>query len=642
MRCLRLLLVCVAFSAVSAAANPGIDWLPITPSDLHTNPSSLPAGSPAVQLYYADEIDDQNHTEFFYYRIKILNENGKRYANAEIAIYPETKLRDLQARTIRPDGSIVELTAAPFEKVVVKTRGVKVMAKELTFPEANVGAIIEYKFTIQHKHFVGRYWVLEHELFTVKQHFVFKFGKTTDVSFTASGTKAQPVRGKDAFELELENTPAFEPEEQMPPPDSYKATIRFTYGQSGGWNNFYWGLTVNSWGRYFDAFIGDRKEIHEASAEAIGKATNPDAKLRLLYARAQQIKNLSYGTGESDRKDLKEAKNIADVLKHGYGTRQEIAVLFVALARAAGFNANVVLATDRSRRFYPSNTTHPDQYDFTLVAVEVNGKDVFLDPGTRFCPFGLRRWSSTSTPAVKLQRFGASFFDLPASKQDQAVIYRLAEIGLNEAGDVHGSVSLRFEGSEALDRRLLAIETDDAGRKKALEEEMKQWLPAQAAVTMIGAEGWEDESGPLVADFKIDLPAFATAAGKRLLVPTVLFQAKQEATFQSAVRKYPVYFPYAFSEFDAVTIQLPEGTALENSPSPLVAEFYWGDYQNTTNISGTKIIATRNLVLKRHYFDPSGYSELKRFFDQVRVGDELHAVLNRDEKKPETANTTAH
>ncbi len=642
MRWLRLLLLCVSFTAASPASNPGTDWLPVSQNDLRTNPGSLPPGSPAVQLYYADEIDDQSHTEFFYYRIKILNENGKRYANREIPIFPDTKLRDLQARTIRPDGSIVELTSAPFEKVIVKTRGVKVLAKELTFPEATLGSIIEYKFTIQHKRFVGRYWVMEHELFTVKQHFLFKYGKTTDVSFTATATKAQPVRGKDAFELELENTPAFEPEEQMPPPDSYKATIRFTYGQKSGWNNYYWGLTVNSWARYFDEFIGDRKEIREASAEVVGKATDPESKLRLLYARAQQIRNLSYGTADSERKDLHEAKNVADVLKHGYGTRQEIAVLFIALARAAGFNAHVVLATDRSRRFYPSNTTHPDQYDFTLVAVDMKGKDVFLDPGTRFCPYGLRRWSSTSTPAVKLERFGGSFFDLPASRQDQAIIYRLAEISLNGAGDVHGSISVRFEGSEALDRRLIAIETDEAGRKKALEDEMKQWLPAQATVTMIGAEGWEDSSEPLVADFKIDLPAFATTVGKRLLVPTILFQAKQEATFQSPVRKYPVYYPYAFSEFDAVTIQLPEGTALENPPAPLVAGFIWGDYQNTTKISGNKIISARNLVLKQHYFDPSGYTELKRFFDQVRVGDELHAVLNRNDKKPETATAAAH
>ena len=284
-----------------------------------------------------------------------------------------------------------------------------------------------------------------------------------------------------------------------------------------------------------------------------------------------------------------------------------------------------------------------------LLCVSFTAACSASNPGTDWLPVtqsDLRTTPSSlapgSPPALKLVRSGGFFFDLPASSPDQAVIYRLAEISLNEAGDVKGSISLRFEGSEALDRRLIAMETDAAGRKKALEEEVKEWLPAQANVTMIEAEGWEDQSGPLVVDFKIDLPAFATTVGKRLLVPTILFQAKQEATFQSPVRKYPVYYPYAFSEFDAVTIQLPEGTALENPPAPLVAGFIWGDYQNTTKISGNKVITARNLVLKRHYFDPSGYSELKRFFDQVRVGDELHAVLNRNDKKPETGTATAH
>src|SRR5260221_6340956 len=105
---------------------------------------------------------------------------------------------------------------------------------------------------------------MDHDLFTHKHPFLFKYGKTPDLSLTATATKAQPVRGKDAFELELENTPAFEPEEQMPPPDSYKATIRFAYGQKIGWNNFYSGLTVNSSARYFDECIRDLEEIREA------------------------------------------------------------------------------------------------------------------------------------------------------------------------------------------------------------------------------------------------------------------------------------------------------------------------------------------------------------------------------------------
>jgi len=46
----------------------------------------------------------------------------------------------------------------------------------------------------------------------------------------------------------------------MPPPDSYKATIRFIpYGNTAGWNNYYGSRSI-SWGALLDILLG-RKEI---------------------------------------------------------------------------------------------------------------------------------------------------------------------------------------------------------------------------------------------------------------------------------------------------------------------------------------------------------------------------------------------
>ena len=60
--------------------------------------------------------------QFFYHRIKILTDAGRQYANVEIPIDPLFHFVDLKARTIHPDGSIVEFTGKPFEKTIVKTR----------------------------------------------------------------------------------------------------------------------------------------------------------------------------------------------------------------------------------------------------------------------------------------------------------------------------------------------------------------------------------------------------------------------------------------------------------------------------------------------------------------------------------------
>src|SRR5215467_8077171 len=86
------------------------DWLPVTSHDLEVKEVPGTPGADAVQLYFADYINDEDQSEFFYHRIKILNEKGNRHADVEIVLPAEGTLCGLKARTIHPDGKITEFT----------------------------------------------------------------------------------------------------------------------------------------------------------------------------------------------------------------------------------------------------------------------------------------------------------------------------------------------------------------------------------------------------------------------------------------------------------------------------------------------------------------------------------------------------
>jgi hypothetical protein len=122
------------------------DWLEITAHDREVKEVPGDPGASAIQLYFADYHDDDSGTQFFYHRIKILNDAGRKYANVEIPIEPLYHFIDLKARTIHPDGSIVEFTGKPFEKTLVKTGDFKFIAETFAMPDVTVGSIIEYKY----------------------------------------------------------------------------------------------------------------------------------------------------------------------------------------------------------------------------------------------------------------------------------------------------------------------------------------------------------------------------------------------------------------------------------------------------------------------------------------------------------------
>ena len=92
-----------------------------------------------------------------------------------------------------------------------------------------------------------------------------------------------------------------------------------------------------------------------------------------------------------------------------------------------------------------------------------------------------------------------------------ALLRARTSIALQPGGFRSARILWRFPRVEA--------DRDDAGRKKALEEELKQLLPAGAVLKATDIKGWDSIEEPLIATFSLEVPAYAAVAGKLLMVP---------------------------------------------------------------------------------------------------------------------------
>jgi hypothetical protein len=428
----------------------------------------------------------------------------------------------------------------------------------------------------------------------------------------------------------------FESEGYMPPEEDYKPQVRFFYGgREVASAEKFWEDAGREWYEESESFIGRRREIAEEAARVIGAETDPMKKLRKLYARAQQIRNLSYErerTEQEEKKEnLKPDQSATDVLVRGYGDREDVGRFFVALARAAGFDASVLRVSNRQERFFDRSVLSKAQLDWEIALVKEGGQNYFLDPGTRFCPFGLVRWMHTSTLALKLEKNGGTFIKVPAAGYDRAMLRRSADLALDPAGSLKGTLTVRFEGGEALERRLDALETDELGRREELEREAQDWLPAGAKLKLTGSEAWQESEGPLIATFAIEVPSYAISAGKRLIAPAFVFQSKQMEVFQHPERRYPVYFPYAYGESDTVAIKVPAGYTSETVPPRQSDSLSYATYLTTTEFDGTQLITHRVLQVNGIFFRVESYPDVRGFFLKVQAGDEQRAVLRTAE-----------
>jgi len=162
--------------------------------------------------------------------------------------------------------------------------------------------------------------------------------------------------------MTTENVPAFVIEDHMPPANELKYRVVFTYHDEIPELNVdkYWKQFNKKKNGQVEGFVDRRKAMEEAVAGIISPGDTPEEKLRKIYARVQQIPNLTYlprkTVEERKHEEIKENNNVEDLWKHQYGTGWDLTWLFLAFVRAAGVEAYPCLVSGRRRVFFPQRT----------------------------------------------------------------------------------------------------------------------------------------------------------------------------------------------------------------------------------------------------------------------------------------------
>lgn len=611
-------------------------------------------GASAVRLYFSYYKDDNDAFVSVYERIKILSDAALKPggpADVSIPVMPGQSLKGLKARTVHPDGSIDEFAGEPFQKVAFKTRGVRSTVQTFTLPNVTVGSIVEWSYLIRlPSKLVSAIsqWPIQGDLYSVKERFRFRaYQGVVDVPTERnSGTHKSQVsytclnmpnvlpqkKQGNLMELELSDVPPFAAEEYMPPEDDYKPSVLFYYGgRETASPDLFWTEWQKQMAEYASRFIGNSQAVRDASAQATGGETDPEKKLRKLYARAQQIRNLSYErertAAEEKRENLKPNSNAQEVLQHGYGTSWDIDALFAAMARAAGFDASMIAINDRQERSFSKLLLWLGQLEGRAVLVKLNGREIVLDPGTRFCPYGILRWRYSSSTALTFIAGGGFIATPPAPN---SLLNRTARLRLAADGSAQGEIAVRLTGQEALEHRLEALETDEAGRRMNFESEIRAWLPSESAVKMLDSQGWDSTDDPLVARFEVVIPAFASIVDKRLIAPAYFLLTLQKQMFVQDSRRFPIVFPYPFSETDQITIELPAGFEMEVAPFHRKAGLAYAAYDISSSVDDKSLVTERSLTVDRFTFPPEEYFELRNFFSIVQAGDDGRAIMQKE------------
>src|SRR3954462_5118074 len=577
-RCTLLLLLSLSVAANAFSRNDAAsaEFRDPTPAEKAMTSVDFAPGAAAVILNWHQVVDDRNSFRTDYFRIKILTEEGKKYGDVEVPhVALLTDVNHIKARTMRPDGTIAAVDGRTFDKVVVKVGGIRLVAKTFTLPDVQVGSIIEYRYDIANRADMvydtefspQRELPIVHEEISLEPY-VFT-GYSTFFSYRGLPAGKKPEYHGTKYELTLENIAPFEEEPFAPPPSTIKPNLQFWYTAHTTQPDAFWTKEAHDWADAVEPFVGDGRAVKDAATTAIGTAATAEEKLRKLYARVQEIRNLSFEPEKTDAetRKLKDNNSAQDVLRNGYGYIREINRLFVSMARAAGFDAHVVRLCERDEQILAKNVPVGRQLDGEVAVVTVDGKQRFFDPGTPYAPFEVLSWQKTSTSGLLIARKQdkAVWIDTPWPHSDAATMTRVANLRL-EDGVIRGNVLITYTGQDALRERVAMRNDDDAAAKKAIEKSLKGLFADGATVNLVEVKNLRAGELPLVISATVELPSAASLVGSRAMVPLAIFAATHKNPFSSEQRKSAIYFHYAYRVDDEVTLKVPAGYAVESLP----------------------------------------------------------------------------
>jgi hypothetical protein len=645
-----LTLIALLFTFPPLHAQKPTDW--ITPTAAELSMTSVPQVPGAAAIYLDKDEVTSTYGNYYTYsaRIKVLNDKGKDYANVELPNTVGFEFINIAARTIHPDGKIIPFTGKPYEKLVAKADGFNIKQKLFTLPDVEVGSILEFHYSISDHYFNAPTWYLQSELFTRHQHFLFipnaagsfrlKSGEIAPggwvpIPILPPGLEVKLNKStfsNSTFELTADNIMPVAVEDFMPPLRSLSYRVMFfatpykTVRDFWAENGFFWSKSV-------DEFIGPKKGVSEFAKTLVLPTDSDDQKARKLYAYIMTLENTDFTRQRTAREDkqqgFKQIKSTDDLLKRGRANSDQLALLFVALARAAGLKAYLMGIADRDQHIWQDSYLSFNQMDDYIAILNIAGTEVYFDPGQRYCePGHLARVHGLSR-GLRQSDAGPILTSTRSEASESNNTSRTADLTLDEKGIATGTITSTYTGAAALRWRHIALLGDATSLKDQLRTAMQESLPSGTTVEVLAIDNVAEYTQPFRVKIHIEGP-IATSAGKRILIPADIFEVNEKPAFPSPKRETPIDFLYPSLEAHAIRYTLPQTLKVESAPDPETATMAkTAVFTSKTAQTPTSITTYRNLAFVQSYVLPKDYTDLRAFYQKLETKDQETIILTR-------------
>jgi hypothetical protein len=579
-------------------------------------------------------------------RAKILSPEGRGLADVEIpGLRSDSDLKSWWGKTILPDGTVLELKEEDLKRqVLVKQGSRKVRTVKAALPGVVPGCVVDFGYVVDGIGYFPIDRVVLQKEWPVRllRYKWMPLGQLSAAYVTAhidgKSVEVKPERG--SVLITARNLAPVSDEPYMMPVDEIRASVTLYYSESNEKPEEYWDAMAKTVESDLKRFVGNGSAIQAAIASM---QLPPDGSLpkRLEAAYdwlSRNVTNTGFMSAEEeeayDEKWDDASFTAKSVLATKRATPRQHDYLFAGVARALGAVAEVVFATDRTRKFWSRGLKSMGQFPYTFTAVRAPGepddKFVFVDSGSGL-PYGVVPWRATGAATLVCTPRGAQSFVIPPALPKVNRVDTKVTVVFGEEGETQTAKWYRNAGGAAgLDYRrwLRDLDPDERGEKV---ESLCRGGRTDVEIVSSEVPGLSESAGPFELACDVDLgESGITEEISRYTYSFIGPWWPPTPEFPSATRAGTVVFEYPFAHIVAVDVAAPVGFKSGTVPPPFELNGPFGHYQLVVEKTKTGFHVDRGLMLYALVVNLADYPALRSFFQDVAKHDKALLTFERD------------
>ena len=624
-------------------AGPGswvnrIEWDDFTMETIPT-PSVYPDEGAVILLDEGDldifQSDNSNYTVLKRHRlVRLFDERGYRYANVTIPYSGLTEIKNINARTISPNGKITPLHKKQIFDITLYPDFIfysDIKAKRFTLPAVEKGCIIEYTWEAISKHHSYRdQWIFQHEIPVMISRYTIKAPALWDVNWKSNGLDIKPqVEGplagdKKKYLWEVMDLPALIPEAGMPPVRRSAVSLQFSPVEMKKWQD------VAQWYR---SLIVDRiqanKDIVDFTIRLTRDCLSDREKLKKIYEFVRdKIRYIAIEIGIGGY----QPHFAADVFSNRYGDCKDKVTLIMAMASSVGLKVDPVIISTYQNGKVDTVVASPVHFNHVIArAVLADEEEMWMDATEEYCPFGSLPWYDQNRMTFLVDDEGKGFWKkTPVSKTNDNLIKRNWSLTVDSTGNCRGEIRMQFLGANALNLRHRIWDLREKQKKTWFKRELFSKFP-NAKIKEFAIDGFYEFDKPLeiICQFQWALPLTINNSTQFSMQRFCDFNLHE--IFVEENRSYGIELTCPSQATDSLRIFLDDNMQFDLNLRNNFINNTFGGYRMQHNVDASQTLhIIREFRMNKTDIPVADYSDYKAFLNAVAEFDQSYFQIKKD------------